>query len=343
MGTHEIPESERYKGFANWVQYILARGLVSLLQSLPIGLAYKMGRGAGWLSWKFMSKRRDVVRKNLEVVNRWIQAQNPKNEPASNGDEEAHRAIDSSGISSSECNPSSEIRHHPSLPLEAQVKEVFKRVVANLSSGFTFSRMSPEKMDDHLKIEGLEYLQTALSEGKGAIVLLSHMGPWEALAHLPSFFAERHGIQIPIGFMYRPLNNTYLDEYIKKQREVSGARLFSRRDGFYKPVDFIRGGGILCILADQKMREGPIASYFGLEVPTSPIPGLFHRRSGAPMLALSLVTVAPARWKLTMNPVTFPADLDLRCRASLASICNQALEQGLATSPCDGLWMHKRF
>ena len=343
MGTHEIPESERYKGFANWVQYILARSLVSLLQSLPIGLAYKMGRGAGWLSWKFMSKRRDVVRKNLEVVNRWIQAQNPKNEPASNGDEEAHRAIDSSGISSSECNPSSEIRHHPSLPLEAQVKEVFKRVVANLSSGFTFSRMSPEKMDDHLKIEGLEYLQAAYSEGKGAIVLLSHMGPWEALAHLPSFFAARHGIQIPIGFMYRPLNNTYLDEWIKKQREVGSARLFSRRDGFYKPVDFIRGGGILCILADQKMREGPIASYFGLEVPTSPIPGLFHRRSGAPMLALSLVTVAPARWKLTMNPVTFPADLDLRCRASLASICNQALEQGLATSPCDGLWMHKRF
>ena len=343
MGSHKIPESERYKGFANWVQYILARGLVSLLQILPIGLAYKMGRGAGWLSWKFMSKRRDVVRKNLEVVNTWMQAKNLKNEPASNSDEEAYSAIDSSGISSGKCNPSSEIRHHPSLPLEAQVKEVFKRVVANLSSGFTFSRMSPEEMDKHLKIEGLEYLQAAFSEGKGAIIILSHMGPWEALAHLPSFFAARHGIQIPIGFMYRPLNNTYLDEWIKKQREISGARLFSRRDGFYKPVDFVRSGGILCILADQKMREGPIASYFGLEVPTSPIPGLFHRRSGAPMLALSLVTVAPARWKLTMNPVTFPTDLDLRCRASLASICNQALEQSLATSPWDGLWMHKRF
>ena len=169
------------------------------------------------------------------------------------------------------------------------------------------------------------------------------MGPWEALAHLPSFFAERHGIQIPIGFMYRPLNNTYLDEYIKKQREVSGARLFSRRDGFYKPVDFVRSGGILCILADQKMREGPIASYFGLEVPTSPIPGLFHRRSGAPMLAFSLATVAPALWKLTVKPVTYPADVDRSSRAALASICNQALEQGLASSPCDGLWMHRRF
>ena len=198
-------------------------------------------------------------------------------------------------------------------------------------------------MDDHLKIEGLEYLQAAYSKGKGAIVLLSHMGPWEALAHLPSLLAARHGIQVRIGFMYRPLNNTYLDEWIKKQREVGSARLFSRRDGFYKPVDFIRSGGILCILADQKMREGAVASYFGVEVATSPIPGLFHRRSGAPMLAMSFVTVAPKRWKLTVKPVTFPADVDLSSRASLASICNQALEQGLATSPCDGLWMHKRF
>ena len=61
------------------------------------------------------------------------------------------------------------------------------------------------------------------------------------------------------------------------------------------------------------------------------------------MLAMSLITVAPMRWKLTMNPSLIPADVDLSSRASLASICNQALEQGLATSPCDGLWMHKRF
>ena len=342
MGSHKIPESERYKGFANWLQFILARGLVSLLQILPIGLAYKMGRGAGWLSWKFMSKRRFVVCKNLEVVNTWIQAQST-NDGLSSKDAEEARGTELSGISSGKCDPPSEIRHHSSLNLEAQVKEVFQRVVANLSSGFTFSRMSPEKMDEYLKIEGLDYLQAALSEGKGAIIILSHMGPWEALAHLPSFFAERHGIQIPIGFMYRPLNNTYLDEYIKKQREVSGARLFSRRDGFYKPVDFIRSGGILCILADQKMREGPIASFFGLEVPTSPIPGLFHRRSGAPMLTFSLATVAPMRWKLTMKPVTYPADVDLSSREALASICNQALEQGLASSPCDGFWMHRRF
>ena len=61
------------------------------------------------------------------------------------------------------------------------------------------------------------------------------------------------------------------------------------------------------------------------------------------MLSFSLATEAPKRWKLTMNPVTFPADVDLSSRAAPASICNQALEHCLASSPFDGLWMHMRF
>ena len=343
MGTRKIPESERFKGSSKWVQYVLARGLVSLLQTLPIGLVCKMGRGIGWLFWKFMSKRRAVVSKNLGVVNTWMEAQSSNNGSPSNDGEEALMAIDPPGMSSAKCNTPSAIHHHLSLPLETQVKEVFQRVTANLFSGLTFSRMSPEQMEDSLQIEGLEYLEAALSEGKGAIFILPHMGPWEALPHLPSFFDVRHDIQIKIGLMYRPLNNTYLDEWLKNQREASGARLFSRLDGFHKPVDFIRSGGVLFILADQKMREGPLASYFGVEVATSPIPGLFHRRSGAPMLTCSFATLAPTCWKLTVSPVAFPPDADMNGRAALASICNRALEQGLASSPCDGLWMHKRF
>lgn len=366
MGTHKIPESERYKGTAKWVLYLLARSLVSLLQSLPIGLAYKLGRGAGWLSWKLMSKRRAVVRKNLEVVNAWMGRRRPNNKWRINDDTEekvmasipsAMRAIESSCRAASatgelptnfsEKNRAKHLpsisSHDSSLPREAKVKEVFQRTGANLFSGFTFSQMSPEQVEEHLQVEGLEHLKTALSKGKGAIVLLSHMGPWEALAQLPSFLAVRHGIQAPLGSMYRPLNNTYLDDWIKSQREASGTRLFSRRDGFHKPVDFIRGGGILGILADQKMREGPLASYFGLEVASTPLPGLFHRRSGAPMLAFSLATLAPTRWKLTVTPLAIHADLDLSSRAALALICNRALEQGLASSPYDGFWMHKRF
>ncbi len=50
MPTDNKPESERFKGPAKYVQYLFARVLITLLQRLPIGLAYRLGRGIGWLA-----------------------------------------------------------------------------------------------------------------------------------------------------------------------------------------------------------------------------------------------------------------------------------------------------
>lgn len=330
MLTHKKSESERFKGPIKWCQYLFARGLVTLLQHLPIGFAFHIGRSLGWLCWKLMKRRRDVVRKNLEIVNAWMAGRDACPQTSAESQEQP----DASEISMQNCLPL--------LPLEAQVREVFQRSGANLIAGFPLSRLSVEQMEAYLEIEGVEYLRTALRQGKGAIMLLAHMGPWEALAHLPRL-AAAHSVTAPLGAMYRPLNNAYLDEWIHAQREAMGTRLFSRRDGFHKPVDFLRAGGVLGILADQKMREGPRVSYFGVEVPSSPIPGLFHRRSRAPLLALSIETIAPAKWRITVSAVEVPGDLDVSGREALAGLCNQAIECSLARSLLDGFWLHKRF
>ena len=337
MPHHKKPESERFKGPAKWCQYVLARAVVSLLQRLPVTFAFWLGRKIGWLGWKLMKRRRATVRKNLEIVNKWMDAQSADGgEMMANGGE-SERKNKNPHHSSAITHPSS-----LALPLEAQVKEVFQRAGANLFSGFTFNRMSPEQAVRHIEIEGIEHLKAALAEGKGAIILLAHMGPWEALAQIPEL-AQREGITAPFGAMYRPLNNTYLDDWIQAQREAKQTQLFSRRDGFHKPVDFIRNGGMLGILADQKMREGPRVDYFGQQVASSPIPGLFHRRSGAPLFALSVVTSAPAQWRLSLLPVPVPESLDRSRREPLAQLCNQAIAGALAQSPLDGFWLHKRF
>jgi KDO2-lipid IV(A) lauroyltransferase len=335
MPTHKKPESERFKGPVKYAEYLVARALVTVLQRVPIGLAYRLGRAVGWLAWLTMSGRRRIARKNLEIVNAWmdgraavpIRRENEKNcqFPAS--------------------EPESTIDPHPpspALPLEAQVKEVFQRAGANLFAGFTFNCMSPEQAARHIRIEGIEHLKAALLEGKGAIILLAHMGPWEALAQLPGL-ARKHGIEAPFGAIYRPLNNTYLDDWYRQQREGQGTRLLSRRDGFHKPVDFLRNGGMLGILSDQKMREGPVAPYFGKDVTSTPLPGLFHRRSGAPLLAVSISTRSALRWEIWITPVSTADVPDTKNREAMATVCNYAVAHSLARSPLDGFWLHKRF
>lgn len=339
MPTHKTSESERFKGPVKYAEYLFARSLITLLQRLPTGFAYRLGRGVGWLAWKLMAGRRGIVRKNLEIVNARMAARS-----ADGGGMMTDSGLVINDIGGQINDSSSFIPNHSSLalPLEAQVKEVFQRAGSNLFSGFTFNRMPTSEIAKHIEVEGLEQLETALGEGKGVIVLLAHMGPWEALTQLPQL-AEAHGITAPFGAMYRPLNNTYLDDWFKSQREAKKTRLFSRRDGFHKPVDFLRGGGMLGILSDQKMREGPRALYFGVEVPTTPIPGLFHRRSGAPLCALAVQTISPTRWRLSLRGVPVAPGTDLSSREALASICNQAVADSLAESPLDGFWLHKRF
>jgi KDO2-lipid IV(A) lauroyltransferase len=342
MPTHKKPESERFKGPVKYAEYLVVRALVTVLQRVPIGLAYRLGRAVGWLAWLTMSGRRRIVRKNLEIVNAWMDGRAAV--PSSRENEKNCQSPAKEPESTLDPHPSLFNSHQssPTLPLEAQVKEVFLRNGANLFAGFTFNRMSPEQAARHIQIEGIEHLKAALSEGRGAIVLLAHMGPWEALTQLPGL-ARKHGIEAPFGAIYRPLNNSYLDAWYRGQREAQGTRLFSRRDGFHKPVDFLRNGGMLGILADQKLKRGEAVSFFGRRVKSSPIAGLMQRRSGAETLSVSIATGSALDWILSIRPTDLKGTATKRDRTHETEICNRALEEALSDSVLDGFWFHERF
>lgn len=288
----------------------VARAVICLFERMPIGVSARLGYFVGACAWGLFPKRRAVVRKNLKIIRSWSQ---------SNGTQVV-------------------------LPDNASkaVWEVFTRTGANLLGGFAFNRMTPKEIDRHLEVEGVEHLRFALEQGSGAIVLLGHMGPWEALAQL-SEIARGHNIEANFGALYRPLNNDYLDDWYKRRREARGTHLFSRRDGFHKPVDFLRSGGMLGILADQKMRQGERVPFFGQEAATMPIPGLFQRRSGAPVLAVSLSTIQTCRWRLRIRTVDISSLEGNSDRAVAAALCNRALEKSLCDSLTDGFWFQDRF
>ena len=299
------PKSEKTKrtGLIRKIEYWIGRLCVTCLHYVPLPITYYLGRSIGWCAWKVMQKRRAIVAKNLSVVNDFMAEDAPK------------------------------------LSLEEQVKEVFMRNGANIACSFRFARMTLNQIKKHIELEGFEYVQSALSKNKGVLGILAHMGPWEILAYVLQLFDEN----IQFGTMYRPMNNPYFDNWFKSVRAQRGTQLFSHRDGFHKPIDFLRNGGALGVLADQKMRQGVLAPFFGKEVTANPLPGLFQRRSGAPALGFSIITVAPLKWKIKIFPVTYPDAKETRTRETEAKISSQAIEQILSASPLDGFWLSERF
>ena len=285
------------------LEYICARPLVASLHYIPLPVAYYTGRFVGWCAWKIARKRRAIVIQNLTVVNTHLRKAACK------------------------------------LTLEQQVREVFLRTGANIASSFCFAHMTAEKFKKHVEMKGLEHFQTALSQGKGVLILLAHMGPWEILPYLPYLFESTS----KLGAMYRPMNNEYFDAWFKSVREQRGTRLFSHKDGFHKPVDFLRNGGVIGVLADQRMRQGAVAPFFGKNVSTNALPGLFQRRSGSPALSFSIKTSAPLKWTIKAFPVHFPDVKKDRTREAEATISNHAIEKALSESPLDGFWLKARF
>jgi hypothetical protein len=119
------------------------------------------------------------------------------------------------------------------------------------------------------------------------------------------------------------------------QREVEGTRLFSKNDSFLQAAAFLKAGGILGILADQRVgMRGEVVPFFGRLTRASPLPALMARRSRTEVLAMSLTTVAPGKWSIRYHA--------LNGKISTRSTMD-AIERAMRTSPLDVFWLQERW
>lgn len=210
-------------------------------------------------------------------------------------------------------------------------KETFRRSGANLVSVAHTARLAPDELGKAIHIENLVLLEEALATGKGVVLLLAHMGNWELLSRLVHLFPPGS----KAGAFYRPLNNPLLDARVLARREADGTRMFSKRDPFHQVTGFLREGGIVGVLADQRVgMQGEVVPFFGRLTRTSPLPSLLARRAKAEVLALSLVTERPGKWKAVFLPVEKP---------HTTPHCMAALEAAMKASPADVFWLQERW
>ncbi len=215
--------------------------------------------------------------------------------------------------------------------LRIMARQSFQRTAANLLSALHSTRLTAEEIDAMVTVENPELLTDALSRGPGVVLMPCHMGNWEILSRInrkfpPGFHA---------GAFYRPLNNPLLNARVVGQREIEGTRLFSKNDSFHAATAFIREGGILGILADQRVGlRGESAPFFGRLTRVSPLPALMARRSRTEVLAMSLTTVEPGKWSIRYHPLDGKISTESTMRA---------IESAMRASPLDVFWLQERW
>lgn len=220
--------------------------------------------------------------------------------------------------------------HEPAV-LRRIARESFRRTGANLFAAAHSARLAPARLRRILTIENPELLEATLAGGKGVVLLLAHMGNWELLSRIIHLFPPGSRT----GAFYRPLNNPLLDQRVLDRRQADSTRMFSKHDGPYQAAAFLREGGIVGILADQRVGlSGEAVGFFGRLTRSSPLPSLLARRAKAEVLALALSTAGPGKWSARFVPVAAP-------RSTAA--CMNALEAAMRLSPEDVFWFQDRW
>ena len=213
----------------------------------------------------------------------------------------------------------------------------FKILAPILVCGVKMASMPPESLARYVETENLDAIHQELRAGRPVILLLSHIGNWELFAQLIPHYAN----YARIGTIYQKLGNRYIDRDVSRKRARTGAELFDRGEGFHKPIELLRAGGLIGILGDQHAGDhGLWTPFFGRLASTSPLPGLLAKRTGATVIAAAVHTEGPARWRMVFTPrVNGPQD----SVGSLTWKGNQTIEQQIRKAPEDWFWVHNRW
>lgn len=260
--------------------------------AFPGSWVCRFGEAVGSLAWHLLPRRRRLVLRNLRIA--------------------FHGNLGPAAI-------------------ERLARDSFRRTGGNLFGATRTAVLGREALAKVVEVRGTEWVERALAGGRGAIVLVPHMGNWEVLSRIHILMPG----DVKLGAFYRPLNNPIMDRRVRKRREIDGGRMFSKHDGALQAAAFLRENKLLGILADQRVgMAGEVVPFFGRLTRASPLPSLLSRRVKCPVLSLSARTVRPGQWEVEFHPVTEPAT---------TAVCAGAIEQAMRSSPTDYFWLQERW
>ena len=188
---------------------------------------------------------------------------------------------------------------------------------------------------------GLNNYRTACAKGKGILYLTGHFSAWELL---PAAHAL-HGY--PLSFVTRPLDNVFLDRYMRMLRESKGNRVITKKNSARPILKDLKSKGAAGILIDQNTSypEGLFVEFFGVPAATTTGMAFLALHTEAPVLPGYLTPTRNGRYTIKFLPPVevlrtgdMPHDL-----AAATRKFNEILEQIVREQPESWLWGHKRW
>ncbi|GAA6134965.1 lysophospholipid acyltransferase [Oceaniserpentilla sp. 4NH20-0058] len=273
-------------------------GIIRLVSLLPLGGAHGVGWLIGIMLWYSRSGSAKVVMKNLEL-----------------------------------CFPEKTLQERQKLAKSSLI-----------ALGKTYGEMGvawmwpiPKVNKLITQVEGMEYLQKALDDQNGIILIAPHLGNWELLNH---FFRQHLFMTV----MYKAPKIPALDKFIFKTRKrVDVGLVPADKGGVIKLFKLLKNKGVIAVLPDQEpsLKSGVFAPFFGQQALTGKLIGDLARKTPAYLLCCYAKRLDDGNYGVVLKP----ANDEIRNKDLLvsATALNQSIEECIQDCPEQYQWVYKRF
>lgn len=228
---------------------------------------------------------------------------------------------------------------------KAEIEGMAKDVFYNLGRGaaelaIKLKTDTKQGYFSNVEVKGFEHAEKAIALGKGMIMIIPHLGCWEAL---PKAWTV---LGVSGGAVGKPMKNEKLNKWVLKNREFNGFKVMPRGSSYKTILQFIKQNNSLGMLIDQDTSvKGVFVDFYGKPAYT-PI--------GAAMLALdteaAVFTTCYVRTKgnqyklICSEPIETIRTGDRKEELQLNTERYQkAIEKLINDHPTQWVWMHERW
>ncbi len=286
--------------FAHRLQYGLFLALQALVGIVPWWLARALGRAVGRLYYRIDARHRRVVRENLRNASLGIN----------------DRAI------------------------RAMSRACFEHFGTLLFTILRSFRASPEAIRRITRIQGREYIEAALAEGKGVIGLTAHLGNWE----LMGLALGLEGLNLTV--IGRELDNPLLETRLRQFRMKSGNSFIAKEGAVRGTLKALKKGKVVAFLLDQDaLTTGVFVAFMGRWASTFSTPAMLACRYDLPILPVASRVEVDGTITVRAFPSFHPSDTGDSARDvwTTTQLMTSWIEARVREQPCQWFWMHRRF
>ena len=194
---------------------------------------------------------------------------------------------------------------------------------------------------DHIKINGVNYLDEIKKNNKPVIFYSGHFANFELMA------MELDKFGIKCAAIYRPLNNFFLNplmEYLR-MKYICPNQIPKGRMGIREIISKVKDGYSIALMVDQRVSEGPRTLFFHKPAHTTTIPAQLALKYNCKLVPISLERKEGPNFEMNIyQPYKIEkTGNDEEDTKNITLKINQIIEKMIIANPKQWIWSHNRW